>query len=48
MTLTEYTSNQSKSTTVTIDKDGILRGSGSKQITLTSTASTILEVTSNH
>lgn len=47
MTLTEYPSNQSKTATVVLGKDGILRGVGSKQITLTSTANPIVQVTSN-
>lgn len=47
MTLTEYTSNQSRTTTVVLAKDGVLRGVGSKQITLTSSADPVIQVTSN-
>ena len=47
MTTTEWTSNQTRSTTYTLSADELLRGSGSKQIVLESTANPILSVASN-
>jgi hypothetical protein len=47
MTLTEYTSNQTLSSTINLATDGLLRGVGSKQITITSSANPIISVNSN-
>jgi hypothetical protein len=47
MTLTEYTSNQNPGSTINLSRDGILRGVGSKQITITSNANPIIRVGTN-
>lgn len=47
MTLTEYSSNQNLSSTINLASDGLLRGIGSKQITITSSANPIISVNSN-
>ncbi|XHH08614.1 MAG: hypothetical protein ACFCUE_13755 [Candidatus Bathyarchaeia archaeon] len=47
MTLIEYTTNQTLSTTINLPNDGLLRGVGSKQIVITSTANPIISVDSN-
>jgi hypothetical protein len=45
--LIEYTSDQTLSQTINLDEDGILRGVGSKQVTIYSTANPIVRVSSN-
>jgi len=45
--LIEYASNQTLSQTINLDEDGLLRGSGSKQITISSSANPIIRVSSN-
>ncbi|XHH08615.1 MAG: hypothetical protein ACFCUE_13760 [Candidatus Bathyarchaeia archaeon] len=47
VTLIEYTSNQNLSSTINLPSDGLLRGTGSKQITITSTANPIISIGSN-
>jgi hypothetical protein len=47
MTLTEYTSNQNPGSTINLAMDGLLRGVGSKQISITSSANPIIRVNSN-
>lgn len=45
--LKEYTSDITTGTTILLDEDGLLRGAGSKQITITSSANPIIRVSSN-
>ncbi|MCW4025732.1 MAG: hypothetical protein NWF01_12000 [Candidatus Bathyarchaeota archaeon] len=47
MTLIEYNTNQTLNTTINLPSDGLLRGVGSKQIVITSTANPIISVNSN-
>jgi hypothetical protein len=47
VTLTEYSTNQNLSTTISLANDGLLRGVGSKQIVIVSTANPIISVNSN-
>jgi len=47
LTLTQYTSNQNLSSTINLASDGLLRGVGSKQITVTSSANPIIAVGQN-
>ncbi|MCW4025733.1 MAG: hypothetical protein NWF01_12005 [Candidatus Bathyarchaeota archaeon] len=47
MTLIEYNTNQTLNTTINLPSDGLLRGTGSKQVVITSTANPIISVGSN-
>jgi hypothetical protein len=47
MTLTEYSSDQNLSSPISLVSDELLRGLGSKQITITSSANPIISVNSN-
>jgi len=45
--LIEYTEDQTRSTTLNLDADGLLRGAGSKQVLISSSANPIVSVGSN-
>jgi hypothetical protein len=47
LTLTQYTSDQNLSSTINLAVDGLLRGTGSKQVKIRSSANPIISVNSN-